>query len=70
MTNLEVANCDGTEPTVCASNKPTVIDVPLVDKVLYRDIHQWQVLLDDTMTDHRQIQFSVKRDKPAECQKD
>jgi len=36
-TNLEVANC-GTEPTFCAGNKRTIIDVTLVDKVLYRDI--------------------------------
>ena len=43
----------------------TNIDVTVVDKVLYRDIHQWHVSLDDTMSDRRQIQFSVKWDKPA-----
>ena len=64
-TNLEVAN-HGTEPTFCASNKRTVIDVTLVDKVLYRDIHQWHVLPDDTMSDHRQTCGST----PSECQKD
>jgi len=63
-TNLEVVN-SGSEPTFCSGNKRTVIDVTFANSILYKDIHGWQVSTTDTMSDHRQIQFVIKRDRSA-----
>jgi len=61
-TNLNVVN-RGSEPTFCAGNKRTVIDVTFINTLLCDDVHGWQVMSIDTMYDHRQIQFVIKRDK-------
>jgi len=61
-TNLEVAN-RGSEPTFCAGNRRTVIDVTLISNNLNTIIHDWQVMSNDTMSHHRQIQFAIKCDK-------
>jgi len=61
-TNLEVAN-RGSEPTFCAGNRRTVIDVTLISNNLNTIIHDWQVMSNDTVSDHRQIQFAIKCDK-------
>ena len=63
-TNLEVVNC-GAESTFCSGNKRTVIDVTFANTMLYKDVHGWQVMSTDTMSDHRQIQFVIKRDRCA-----
>ena len=56
-TNLEVANTGG-EPTFCAGNSWSVIDVTFVSRELLDDMHNWQVSKTDTMSDHRMITFS------------
>jgi len=61
-TNLDVVN-RGSEPTFCAGNKSTVIDVTFINILLRDDVHGWQVMSIDTVSDHRQIQFVIKRDK-------
>ena len=61
-TNLEVCNT-GSIPTFCCGNKRSIIDVTLASSLLYSDIHDWTVKSEDTMSDHRQIQFSLRRDK-------
>jgi len=40
-----------------------VIDVILASKSIIREIHNWQVMLEDTFSDHRKIQFTVNHDK-------
>jgi len=59
-----VANC-GSELTFCAGNKRTVIDVTFINTLLYDDVHDWQVVSSDTMSDYRQIRFVIKRDRSA-----
>ena len=58
-TNLDVVN-RGSEPTFCDGNKRTVIDVTFINTLLCDDVHGWQVMSIDTMSDHRQIQFVIK----------
>jgi len=62
--SLEVANV-GNQPTFCTGTRRTLIDVTLVTRLLLQDIHNWHVAGHDTMSDHRQINFSLKCDKPA-----
>ena len=61
-TNLDEVN-RGSEPAFCAGNKRTVIDVTFINTLLLDDVHDWQVMSIDTMSDHRQIRFVIKRDK-------
>ena len=63
-TILEVANV-GNRPTFCSGNRSTVIDVTLVTRTLLQDIYNWHIASHDTMSDHRQITFSVRCDRPA-----
>ena len=61
-TNLEVVN-QGSKPTFCVNNKRTVIDVTLATKATLPVIRDWQVMPNDSFSDHRQIQFVIKQDK-------
>jgi len=61
-TILDVVN-RGSEPTFCDGNKRTVIDVTFINTLLCDNVHDWQVMSINTMPDHRQIQFVIKRDK-------
>ena len=63
-TSLEVANV-GNQPTFCTGNRRTVIDVMLVTRPILREINNWHVARHDTMSDHRQITFTLRCDKPA-----
>jgi len=63
-TGLEIANI-GAEPTFVAGNKRTVIDITLASGSLMQDIHAWEVSKEDTMSDHRRINFLLEQDKPA-----
>ena len=46
-------------------NVSSIIDVTLVSWTLYRDIRHWKVSDADTMSDHRQIEFSLISDRLA-----
>ena len=61
-TNLEVVN-QGSEPTFCVGNKQTVIDVTLASRPMDQEIFNWKVKPEDTFSDHRKIQFTMKQDK-------
>ena len=63
-TGLEIANI-GAKPTYVASNKRTVIDITLASGSIMQDIHAWEVSKEDTMSDHRRINFLLEQDKPA-----
>ena len=63
-TDLEVVNV-GCTPTYCVGNVNSIIDITLVSKALYRDIRHWKVSDVDTMSDHRQIEFSLMSDRSA-----
>jgi len=62
--SVEVANV-GNQPTFCTGNRRTVIDVTLVTGPILREINNWHVARHDTMSDHRQITFTLRCDKPA-----
>ena len=51
--DLEVAN-QGNEPTFCAQNKKSVIDVTLVTRSTLREIRNWRVVSDDSFYDHNE----------------
>ena len=53
----------GSESTFCGGNKHTVINVTFINTLLCDNVHGWQVMSIDTMSDHRQIQFDIKQDK-------
>ena len=61
-TNLEVVN-QGCEPTFSVGNKQTVIDVTLASRPMIQEICNWKVNPEDTFSDHRKIQFTLKQDK-------
>ena len=63
-TDLEVANV-GCTPTYSAGHVSSIIDVTLVSRTPYRDIRHWKVSDADTMSDHRQIEFSLISDRLA-----
>jgi hypothetical protein len=63
-TTLEIAN-KGCEPNFVSRNRQTVIDLTLVSRSLANSIDGWQVSQYDSLSDHRQITFHVKHDKPA-----
>jgi len=60
-TGLEIANI-GAEPTFVAGNKRTVIDITLASELLMQYIHAWEVSKEDTMSDHRRINFLLEQD--------
>ena len=62
-TELDIAN-EGCEYTFCSGNKRSIIDVTLVTRSLHQYIHDWHVDWQDTLSDHRQICFFLRRDKP------
>jgi len=63
-TDLEVVNV-GCTPTYSAGNVSSIIDVTLVRRALCQDIRHWKVSDADTMSDHRQIEFSLMSDRLA-----
>jgi len=63
-TGLKIANI-GAEPTFVAGNKRTVIDITLASGSLMQDTHAWEVSKEETMSDHRRINFLLEQDKPA-----
>ena len=62
VVNQEVVN-QGSEPTFFVNNKRTVIDVTLATNAILSVIRDWQVMPNDSFSDHRQIQFVIKQDK-------
>jgi len=62
-TNLEIINV-GCEPTFCSDGKKTVIDVTFASSSIASQLCDWCVELNDTMSDHRRINFFLKYDKP------
>ena len=67
VVNQEVVN-QGSEPTFFVNNKRTVIDVTLATNAILSVIRDWQVMPNDSFSDHRQIQFVIKQDKrPPNC---
>ena len=62
-TNLEISNV-GCEPTFCSDGKKTVIDVTFASSSIASQLCDWCVETNDTMSDHRQINFFLKYDKP------
>ena len=61
---LEIVNI-GAEPTFVAGNKRPVIDITHASGSIMQDIHAWEVSKEDTMSDHRRINFLLEQDKPA-----
>ena len=56
---MEIINV-GCEPTFCS----TVIDVTFASNSIASQLCDWCVELNDTMSDHRHINFYLKYDKP------
>jgi len=52
-------------PTYCAGNVQSIIDVTIVSRALCREIGHWKVSDVDTMSDHRQTEFSLMSDRLA-----
>jgi len=63
-TDLEVVNV-GCMLTYCAGNVQSIIDVTFVSRALCREIGHWKVSDVDTMSYHRQIEFSLMSDRLA-----
>jgi len=61
-TNLEILNVGG-EPTFVSGNRQSVIDITLVTLPITYDIDDWSVSGKDSMSDHRYITLTLKRDR-------
>ena len=61
-TNLEIINVGG-EPAFVSGNRQSVIDVTLATPPTAHDIEDWSVSGEDSMSDHRYITFTLKRDR-------
>ena len=61
-TNLEIINVGG-EPTFVLGNCQSVIDITLATPPIAYDIEDWSVSGEDSMSDHRYITFTLKRDR-------
>ena len=61
-TNLEIINVGG-ESTFVSGNRQLVIDVTLVTPPIAYDIVDRHVSGEDSMSDHRYITFTLKRDR-------
>jgi len=61
-TNLEIINVGG-ESTFVSGNRQSVIDVTLATPPIAYDIVDWRVSGEDSMSDHRYITFTLKRDR-------
>jgi len=62
-TELEILN-KGCEYTFCSNNKRSIIDVTMASRTLLQYMYDWHVDNQDTMSDHRQICFALRRDRP------
>lgn len=60
-TELEIANI-GTEPTFINKIRTEVLDVTLITQKFADRIKDWRVSLEETLSDHREINFSVECD--------
>ena len=63
-TNLSVLN-RGTKPTFVVSNRQEVIDITLVTSSIESLMTGWRVSDEESLSDHRYIQFQVKADRPV-----
>ena len=62
-TELELLN-KGCEYTFCSNNKRSIIDVTMASRTLLQYLYDWHVDNQDIMSDHRQIRFALRRDRP------
>jgi len=61
-TNLEIINVGG-KPTFVLGNRQSVIDITLATPPIAYDIEDWSMSGEDSMSDHRYITFTLKRDR-------
>ncbi|XP_044575186.1 uncharacterized protein LOC123258995 [Cotesia glomerata] len=61
-TGLEILNV-GSKPTFVTSQRQEVIDLTLGSRKIAQMVTDWGVSKEDTLSDHRQINFSVKGNK-------
>lgn len=63
-TNLDILN-RGTEPTFVISNRSEVLDVTFVSQFFSERIANWHVSPEETLSDHRGINFNILMEKYA-----
>ena len=62
-TDLDILN-KGTKPTFVISNRQEVIDITLVSRNIESYVTGWRVSDEESLSDHRQIQFHINSDQP------
>ena len=63
-TDLDVLN-KGTKPTFVISNRQEVIDITLATSDIESYITGWRVSDEESLSDHRHIQFQIRTDRPV-----